>query len=301
MKVALTGATGFIGRYLVRELLDAGHTVRAWRRETSDTGGIDDRVEWVVGGLTDPDSAAALLDGSDALVHAALHREGAGFRGAEGDLVEFAAANVLGSLRLFREAADRRLARTVYVSTCAVHEDILDDRPLDERHPLWPKSHYGAHKAAVEAFVHSFGRGDNVPICAVRPSGVYGAANPVADSKWFDLVSQVCRGETVDASGGGKEVHAADVAKACRVLLDADAAAITGEAFSCCDRPIAKRDVAAIAKGLSGTDAAIVGNHYSPKHQIETGKLRSLGMTFGGESLLRETVAQLVGAAQKAT
>ena len=35
------------------------------------------------------------------------------------------------------------------VSTCAVHEVILDDRPLDQAQPLWPTGHYGAHKAAL--------------------------------------------------------------------------------------------------------------------------------------------------------
>ena len=35
------------------------------------------------------------------------------------------------------------------VAVLDIHEKILDDRPLDETHPLWPTSHYGAHKAAV--------------------------------------------------------------------------------------------------------------------------------------------------------
>ncbi len=51
------------------------------------------------------------------------------------------------------------MPRFVFISTCAVHDVILADRPLDEAHPLWPKSHYGAHKAALEKFVHSYGLG----------------------------------------------------------------------------------------------------------------------------------------------
>jgi nucleoside-diphosphate-sugar epimerase len=49
-----------------------------------------------------------------------------------------------------------------------VHDVILQDRPLDEAHPLWPKSHYGAHKAAIEKFVHSFGLGEGYAICSLR-------------------------------------------------------------------------------------------------------------------------------------
>ena len=62
-------------------------------------------------------------------------------------------------MQLFQAAFDAGIARFIHISTCAVHDVILDDRPLDETHPLWPKSHYGAHKAALEAFVHSFGFG----------------------------------------------------------------------------------------------------------------------------------------------
>ena len=48
---------------------------------------------------------------------------------------------------------DHDVRRFVFIATCAVHDVILSDRPLDEAHPLWPKSHYGAHKAAIEKFV----------------------------------------------------------------------------------------------------------------------------------------------------
>src|SRR5690606_1214457 len=120
--------------------------------------------------------------------------------------------------------------RFVFISTCAVHDTILNDRTLDETHPLWPHSHYGAHKAAIEKFVHSYGLGQGFPICALRPTGVYGVNHPVEASKWFDLVRSVVRGETVTCNRGGKEVHAADVAKAAHLLLHAPAEAITGQA-----------------------------------------------------------------------
>ena len=52
-------------------------------------------------------------------------------------------------------ARDAGVSRCVFISTCAVHEVILDDRPLDETHPLWPTSHYGAHKAALEKIINN--------------------------------------------------------------------------------------------------------------------------------------------------
>ena len=295
MRVALTGATGFIGRYIANHLASQGHSLRCWHRLSSDRDGLDHirDLQWVAGDLGDSDSTNDLITGCDAVVHAALYRPGTGFRGAEGDLVEFVQKNVVGTLELIEAARRADAGRFVFISTCAVHEKILDDRPLDEAHPLWATSHYGAHKAAVEKFVHSYGYGQGYPICALRPTGVYGAARPIQNSKWFGLVSAVVRGETVQCSRGGKEVHAADVAKATGLLLTYDDR-IAGEAFNCYDRYVSEYDVAALAKEISGSASRIMGEPKQPKHQIVTDKIRSLGMQFGGDDLLRQTVAEMV-------
>lgn len=188
------------------------------------------------------------------------------------------------------------MGRFVYISSCAVYNKILADRPLDETHPLWPGSHYGAHKAALEKFVHSYAADAGYPICALRPTGVYGLAHPAAESKWFDLVQAVARGQSVTCEKGGKEVHAADVARAIELLL-AGTEDIAGEAFNCVDRYVSQWDVAHLAKELSGSRAEIRGQQTRPQNQIVTGKLESLGMNFGGEELLRKTIAELVAVA----
>jgi nucleoside-diphosphate-sugar epimerase len=301
MKIAVTGGAGFIGHYILRQLATGGHALRCWYRPNSDRGGLEDiaaAIEWLPGELNDEQATESLVNGCDAVVHAALYRPGAGFRGAEGDAIVFAERNVIGSLRLIEAARRAGVGRFVFVSTCAVHEQILDDRPLDENHPTRATSHYGAHKAAIEQFVHSYGLGLGYPICALRPSGVYGLARPLQDSKWFDLVNAVVRGQTVSCQRGGKEVHAADVAKAAELLLTAPADKITGQAFNCCDQYISEWDVAHVAKQISGSSVQIQGRQTSPKNQIITEKLRSLGMKFGGSELLENTVRQLVEAVQ---
>jgi nucleoside-diphosphate-sugar epimerase len=297
MKIAVTGGPGFIGHYIIRLLASAGHSLRCWYRPTSDRSGLEDvDIDWLPGELNDEGAAKALVTGCEAVVHAALYREGLGFRGAEGDVIEFVEQNLLGTLRLVDAARNAGTNRFVFISTCAVHERILDDRPLDENHPTRATSHYGAHKAAIEQFVHSFGLGMGYPICALRPTGVYGLAHRPPDSKWFDLVKAVVNGEAVTCQRGGKEVHAADVAKAALLLLNAPASSIAGEAFNCYDRYVSEWDVAHLAKQMSGSKAAIDGHLTSPKNQIVTEKLRSLGMTFGGQQLLEATVRQLVEA-----
>jgi nucleoside-diphosphate-sugar epimerase len=108
------------------------------------------------------------------------------------------------------------------------------------------------------------------------------------------LVQGVKAGRPVRSAKGGKEVHAADVAKAVAILLTADG--VAGQAYNCYDMYIADQDVAEIAKRLSGSASEIEQVNKGPKHQIETGKIRSLGMTFGGRDLLEETVKELLEA-----
>jgi nucleoside-diphosphate-sugar epimerase len=301
MRVAVTGATGFLGHYIVRELGAAGHALRCWYREGSDRSGLGaegQAVEWLPGQLGDAAAARELVRGADAVVHAAVQWEGPRNRGrgSHGAPDVFLGVNLTGSLQLFQAAFEAGVPRFVFVSTCAVHEVILPDRPLDEAHPLWPTSHYGAHKAALEAFVHSYGLGQGWPICALRPTGIYGLAHPPEASRWYALVGQVLRGEPVSTPKGGKEVHAADVARAVNLLLNADSAAVAGQSFNCYDLYVAEEHVARIAKELTGSPSEIADTNRGPKNRIETGKLRSLGMTFGGEPLLRRAVQELIEA-----
>src|SRR5436190_14918608 len=107
MKIAVTGATGFIGRYLVRELASQGHELRCWHSPTSDRGGMEDVVppiKWQLGRLGDAAASESLVAGCDAVVHAAVHHPGGGFRGGEGDTLSFVQANVVGTLQLIEAA-----------------------------------------------------------------------------------------------------------------------------------------------------------------------------------------------------
>jgi len=79
MRIALTGGTGFLGRYLVQHLAQAGHSLRCWYLPDSDRSGFEDvagAVEWLPGQLGDPAAARQLVGGTDTLVHAAVQWEG---------------------------------------------------------------------------------------------------------------------------------------------------------------------------------------------------------------------------------
>jgi NADH dehydrogenase len=70
MRVFLTGATGYVGSYILRTLLDRGHTPRCLvRGSAADLAVTDPTIEPVEGDVTDPTSLAGALDGCDAVIH----------------------------------------------------------------------------------------------------------------------------------------------------------------------------------------------------------------------------------------
>ena len=184
MRIAVTGATGFLGRYIVEDLVQRGSRAAVLVSAVVRQAGLrmQGPINWSgsTGELSDPSAVTQLVEGCDAVVHAALYRPDAGFRGAEGDLIRFVERNVVGTLRLIEAARRADVGRFVFISTCAVHEVILDDRPLDETHPLWPTSHYGAHKAAIEAFVASYGLGEGYPDLCASTDGHLRTGRPAA-------------------------------------------------------------------------------------------------------------------------
>jgi UDP-glucose 4-epimerase len=294
-RVAVTGAGGYVGRFVVADLLARGVAVRAWARAGTDRSGFPGPVAWVEGGLREPASATALLEGADALVHCAYEHVPGRYRGGEGDDLDgYLAANLAGTLGLLRRAREAGVARAVFLSSRAVYGRHIATRPLDEDHPARPDTHYGAYKAAVEAFLSAWGAAD-WQACALRPTGVYGLTHPVARSKWHGLVSAVLAGRPWPGSRGGTEVHGGDVARAVWLLLTAPQ--VAGETYNCSDLYVTDRDVAGIAQRIAGVGGPLPDPPPAPPANVmHTGRMRALGMTFGGRALLERTVAELVEA-----
>ena len=292
MKVAITGASGFLGRFIAHHLSATSHECRGLIRADSPHAATKPSIEWVTGSLGDPSAVRALVDGVDAVVHAAYQTSGAGFQDPAADVVALVEQNLLATIRLIEASKIAQVGRIVVITSGAVHDIILQDRPLDEAHPLWPKTHYGATKAAIEAFVSSYGHGAGLTIAALRPTSIYGLAEPLAASRYHDLIAAVVRGDHVTCSKGGKQVHAHDVARATALLLTAER--IAGQVYDCTDMFVAERDVATLARSIAGASGTIDGEAPTARNPIECAKLKQLGMTFGGEPLLRATITQMV-------
>ena len=110
-RIVLTGATGFIGSAVLRELAGRAGRVRALARR--DAGSRPPGVEWVRGDLSAPDSLRGICDGADVLLHLAS------CVGSDAD--RCAAINERGSAAIAAEAVRAGVPRLVSLSTTAVY------------------------------------------------------------------------------------------------------------------------------------------------------------------------------------
>ena len=166
-KLALvTGATGFTGWYVAKELLAQGFEVRALVREPSKAAELVDAGLAVVSGdLRDEASIRKAVAGCTHVFHiGALYREA---RFADQVYID---VNVTGTRHLFQAALETN-ARVIHCSTVGVHGDI--EGIADENAPIAPGDIYQESKVEGEKlFAEYLGKG-MVGAC-FRPAGIYG-------------------------------------------------------------------------------------------------------------------------------
>ena len=165
MKIAVTGANGFVGSNLVSFLCGAGHEVRALVRSNADLSAIDPRAERCETDYCDSSSLNAALAGVDILIHNAGKTRTNSFE-------EMLQANV-GITRRIVEASNRAVGmqRLVYISSQAASKPSPDAREVSEDEPSAPVTWYGQSKLLAEKIIRADAR---VSWTVVRPVSVYG-------------------------------------------------------------------------------------------------------------------------------
>jgi nucleoside-diphosphate-sugar epimerase len=179
----ITGAKGFIGTWIVQELVERGDQpyvfdidAESHRLNALLTNDQFARVAFIQGDITklaDVDRAVA----ENGVTHM-LHLAGLQVPGCAADPIRGAMVNVIGTLNVFEVARKRRdlIQRIVYASSAAVFgpEEFYGGATVPEGAPLMPGTHYGVFKQCNEGNARVYFQNDGISSVGIRPWAVYG-------------------------------------------------------------------------------------------------------------------------------
>ena len=171
-RVLVTGATGFVGQHLTRELLNLGAKVRILARSSSNPSVIEEftakGAELVVGDICDREAVFSAVASQQIVFHiAALFREA-----KHEDQVYFD-VNVGGTRNVLDAAESLNVSRVVHCSTIGVHSNIPSP-PANEDEPYRPGDIYQETKCEGEKLALEYFRSGRVPGVVVRPAMIWG-------------------------------------------------------------------------------------------------------------------------------
>jgi nucleoside-diphosphate-sugar epimerase len=242
MRILLTGATGLIGREVLR-LAPADWEPVAVAR-TPIPG-----VTTVAADLTDPGFAAALPTDLDAIVHLAQARDYRHFPECAPGVV---AVNVTAPAALLAHAARCGVGQVLLASTATVYEPL--PRPLREDDPVRVRSIYATSKRSAELLAVPYAA--LLPVRALRIFTTYGA---VRDGRLVaDLIHRVETGHPVTVQGERglmtSPIHASDVARAVIAAVQRPPAVGELDLVNVGGAPAGIRDMAEAIGGVLGRE-----------------------------------------------
>lgn len=224
MFALVTGAGGFLGRYIVEQLVARGDRVRTFsRREYPELAELG--VEMVTGDLRDAAAVAAACEGVDVVFHVA------GVAGIWGPWDYYYGINTLGTQHVIAGCRRHGVARLVYTSSPSVTFDGSDQRGIDETAP-YPTSwlcHYPHTKALAEQAVLAANGIDGLATCALRPHLIWGPRDQHLIPR---LLKRAQQGKLVRVGDGQNQVDMIYVENAAAAHLQAADALRAGGAVA---------------------------------------------------------------------
>jgi dihydroflavonol-4-reductase len=175
MKILVTGANGFTGSHLVKDLEQRGDTVVALVRKTSDrTRLAHTNAQLIYGDITDRPSLDTAMQGIDRVFHTAAYVE---LGIVDADRME--RINVQGTRNVLAAAQAAGVQKMVYCSTIGIYGDT-QGQVIDETFKRQQKgfsSAYDSTKYEAQRLVDQFAAA-GFPVVSVMPSGIFGADDP---------------------------------------------------------------------------------------------------------------------------
>jgi dihydroflavonol-4-reductase len=226
-KTLVTGGTGFLGAYIIKELVEKGHTVRAIRRSDAlpfyIPPAILEKVEWIPGEILDLVGLEEAMEGVDAVIHAAAK---VSFSGR--DRRELFHSNIEGTANVVNMALIKNIRRFVHVSSVgALGRTAHGERVTEEK--KWTDSKLNTSYAISK----SYGEmeiwraiGEGLPAVIVNPSTILGYGDWNTSS--CAIFKNVFREFPWYTEGVNGFVDVSDAARAVAALLETGT---TGERY----------------------------------------------------------------------
>ena len=170
--VLVTGATGFVGPYLVQALCDRGAHVKILSVDMDEIPSslFTEDLKIMTGDITKPETLDGITEGVDFVFHLAAISN---VNYAIQNPVQTYDVNVRGTLNLLEEVRKNPVQKFVYVSSSHVY-GVPQYIPVDEIHPIAPHEPYSASKAAAENIVNGYSSAYGIDTVVVRPFNIYG-------------------------------------------------------------------------------------------------------------------------------
>jgi UDP-glucose 4-epimerase len=192
--VLITGATGFVGPYLVKELLKKGALINVLLKDSADNlTGFEDRMTMTYGDIINQKSLRCAVNEVNIVFHLAAISN---VNYAINHPKETFETNATGTLNILEEARQNEVEKFVYISSSHVY-GIPKYLPIDEQHPINPQEPYAASKAAAEMLVNTYALNYGLKTTVIRPFNMYG----VGQSEGFiipSIIKQANEKETVE-------------------------------------------------------------------------------------------------------
>jgi dTDP-glucose 4,6-dehydratase len=236
-RVLVTGGAGFISSGFVRYLLEATPYEVVSLDALTYAGSIENladvlahpRLSFVHGDIRDAGLVTEVVGGVDVIVNAAAesHVEKSIVEGAS----EFVTTNVEGTQILLDAVRERPVERFILISSSEVY-GTAEYAPMDELHPLNPRSPYAATKAGADRLAYSYFVTYGLPVVIVRPFNNYGPRqHPEKVVPRF--ITQALVGEPLTVHGDGHAsrdwLYVNDDAEAIVAVIEADLDRVAGE------------------------------------------------------------------------
>lgn len=177
MRVLVTGGAGFIGRWVVKKLVEEGHEVYALdnlsngRLRNVEEFRNNDKFHFKKGDITDFNFIKNIFEKEFQLcVHAAAQIN---VQESLDNPEKSFLYNVVGTYNILKGALKNN-TKVVLIGTCMVYDVASADRGIDEKHTLKPTSPYAGTKLAAEELALSYYHGFGLPVVITRPFNTYG-------------------------------------------------------------------------------------------------------------------------------